>query len=416
MITRSLWVFVHRWAGLAMAAFLIVVGLTGSMLAFFGELNHWLSPELFPEPRPGVHLDAGTLARRAEALVPEARTTSVYLGFAGTAMVRMEPRPGAARNLDFQQMMLDPIDGHELGRRAVGGLPTSLATVIPFVYQLHMNLLLGPTGVWILGIVALVWTLDCFVGFYLTLPVPSRAARNGFFARWRVAWRVKWPASSYRLNFDLHRAGGLWLWAMLLVFAWSSVYFHLNGVYVAATKLLLAYEEPFMNHEAAPAPALKDRKALEWEEAQAIGARLMEEQARSHDFTVDRPNALSYMRARALWLQRAFEPRHRREIRRDHGILRRLFGGVSRPWSPQRRTRRQYADILARGAPHGQSIRSSIQDFRLRARLRHHDAVGHGRLYLAAQAARAKERGHAGARRSRAERRRRTSAGGVIVA
>ncbi|WP_246206955.1 PepSY-associated TM helix domain-containing protein [Methylocystis heyeri] len=301
MITRSLWVVVHRWTGLAMAAFLIVVGLTGSVLAFFGELNHWLSPELFPEPRPGVRLDAGTLARSAEELVPQARTSSVYLGFAGTAMVRMEPRPGAAQKLDFQQLMLDPIDGHELGRREAGGLPTGLATIIPFVYQLHMNLLMGPTGAWILGIVALVWTLDCFNGFYLTLPVPSRAARNGYFARWRPAWMVKWPASSYRLNFDLHRAGGLWLWAMLLVFAWSSVSFHLNGVYAAATRLFLAYEEPLMKHEAEPAPAQKNRKPLGWEEAQAIGVRLMDEQARNHDFKIDRPNALSYMRARGLY-------------------------------------------------------------------------------------------------------------------
>ena len=326
MITRSLWVWLHRWAGLAMAAFLVIVGLTGGMLAFFGELNHWLSPELFPEPRPGVQLDAGTLARRAETLVPQARTTSVYLGFAGTAMVRMEPRPGAARKLGFQQLMLDPIDGHELGRRAVGGLPTSLATFIPFIYQVHMNLLMGPTGAWILGIVALVWTLDCFVGFYLTLPVSSRAARGGFLARWRLAWRVKWPASSYRLNFDLHRAGGLWLWAMLLVFAWSSVSFHLNGVYVAATKLLLAYEEPFMKHEAEPPPAPKDRKPLEWEEAQAIGVRLMEEQARSHDFKIDRPNALSYMRARGLY---GYSVHSSRDIGEKYGATTVFFDAYS---------------------------------------------------------------------------------------
>ena len=30
-------------------------------------------------------------------------------------------------------------------------------------------------------------------------------------------------AASYRVNFDLHRAGGLWLWPLLFVFAWSSV-------------------------------------------------------------------------------------------------------------------------------------------------------------------------------------------------
>ena len=41
---------------------------------------------------------------------------------------------------------------------------------MPFIYSLHFKLALGMTGFWIMGIVALVWTLDCFVGFYLTLP------------------------------------------------------------------------------------------------------------------------------------------------------------------------------------------------------------------------------------------------------
>ncbi len=51
-MTRALFVWLHRWTRLLMAAFLIIVGLTGSLLAFWGELNHWLTPELFPGPRP----------------------------------------------------------------------------------------------------------------------------------------------------------------------------------------------------------------------------------------------------------------------------------------------------------------------------------------------------------------------------
>lgn len=37
--------------------------------------------------------------------------------------------------------------------------------------------------------------------------------------------------SVYKLNFDLYRAGGLWLWVMLFVLAWSSVAFNLKVVY-----------------------------------------------------------------------------------------------------------------------------------------------------------------------------------------
>ena len=43
---RRYCVLVHQWAGLAMAMFLIVVGLTGSVLAFRVELDSWLNLKL----------------------------------------------------------------------------------------------------------------------------------------------------------------------------------------------------------------------------------------------------------------------------------------------------------------------------------------------------------------------------------
>jgi uncharacterized iron-regulated membrane protein len=74
---------------------------------------------------------------------------------------------------------------------------------------------------------------------------PDGPARS-FWARWKPAWLVKTNASTYRLNFDLHRAGGLWLWGVLLVFAWSSVYMNLwDTVYTHATRLVFTYHEPW---------------------------------------------------------------------------------------------------------------------------------------------------------------------------
>jgi uncharacterized iron-regulated membrane protein len=42
---RQLWITTHRWIGLAMTGFLIVVGLTGSVLVFDGELHRRLDPD-----------------------------------------------------------------------------------------------------------------------------------------------------------------------------------------------------------------------------------------------------------------------------------------------------------------------------------------------------------------------------------
>ncbi len=44
---RHFWVLIHRWAGLAMAVFLILVGFTGSLLAFLTELDRAANPRVY---------------------------------------------------------------------------------------------------------------------------------------------------------------------------------------------------------------------------------------------------------------------------------------------------------------------------------------------------------------------------------
>ncbi|MGJ0620155.1 MAG: PepSY-associated TM helix domain-containing protein [Methylocystis sp.] len=297
-MTRGFFVWLHRWAGLAMAGFLILVGLTGSLLAFWLEINHWLTPELYPGPRAGIALDAAALVKRAETLVPGAQARTVYLGYPGSAQIGMAARDGAPP-LDFEFIHLDPIDGHELGRVTWHGLPARKNDIMPFVYSLHMFLAMSGIGEWILGAVALTWTLDCFVGFYLTLPVRGERSRKRFLARWKPSWMVKLKSSFYRVDFDLHRAAGLWLWAMLLVYAWSSVYFTLPNVYTRATQLVLDFEPPYWAQ--AGTPQTDSRPPMEWEAAQANGERLMDEQARAHDFAIERPLALYHLRDKGLY-------------------------------------------------------------------------------------------------------------------
>lgn len=296
---RRLFVWLHRWVGLVTAGFLILVGLTGALLAFYGELSHWIAPEAYP----GLHgetLAPAALARRAESLVPQGRAVAVYLGGeSGAARVTMQAAPGA-EPLGFGAVTLDAVTGEDLGRRGRPGAPPSRAAdIMPFVYSLHYQLAMGSTGAWILGIVALLWTIDCFVAFYLTLPRASPGNSRGYFSRWRPAFLVKLSGSFYRVNFDLHRAGGLWLWAMLLVFAWSSVFFNLNSVYAGVTKLVFDYSPPPWEWPAQP-PRTDALKMLEWEEAQAVGQRLMADEAREHGFAIERADALYYKPAKGL--------------------------------------------------------------------------------------------------------------------
>jgi uncharacterized iron-regulated membrane protein len=298
-MARAFWVRLHRWAGLTMAGFLILVGLTGSLLAFYTELNHWLAPHIWPDAVTGKPLDMAALARQAESLVPDARVNTVYVGYGVTATIGMEAKPGAPP-LDFTRLHLDPVTGRETGRLYQGAIPATLAEIMPFVYILHYKLAMGSVGEWILGIVALIWTVDCFVGFYLTLPLLGKNAGKSYLARWKPAWLIKLSGSFYRVNLDLHRAGGLWLWAMLFIFAWSSVYWNLNGFYAQTTQMLFDYEQPVWARSAPP-QGEEVRKPIDWEEAQATGERLMAEQAREHRFAIERPLALYILRKLGLY-------------------------------------------------------------------------------------------------------------------
>ena len=134
----------------------------------------------------------------------------------------------ALRALVPPEVLIDPWTGVELARRRRGDLSEGLVNLMPFIFGLHFTLQpLIPMGTFVLGIVAVFWTIDCFVGFYLTLPVSF----GGFWRKWRAAWAIKLGAGVYRVNFDLHRASGLRRWPMLFIFAWSSVIYNMGPVY-----------------------------------------------------------------------------------------------------------------------------------------------------------------------------------------
>jgi uncharacterized iron-regulated membrane protein len=290
---RNALILVHRYCGLATAAFLAIGGLTGSLLAYNSELEKLLSPQLFAKPLPGLPpLDLATLAERAGTLVPEGRVIAVEWTEADRMLVafapRTDPATGRSRKLDFTQFFIDPWTGKETGRRIRGDLSQGLVNLMPFLYLMHFTLAAGNTGFWIMRLVAVIWTIDCFIAFYLTLPRSS----GGFFRRWKYAWLIKWRASAFRVNFDLHRASGLWTWPLLFVFAWSSVMMNIRSLYEPVMGALFDYQRPSVVYMTKARH--NDHPRLDWRMALQTGERLMAEQARLKGFNVGQPLELAY--------------------------------------------------------------------------------------------------------------------------
>ena len=299
-MTRRFWVLVHRYAGLYLAGVLIVAGLTGSILAFDAQISRWLNPGLMQVPvqaRP--MLDPFTLRERALAIEPRARINFVPLNnhpgevYYFGLEPRLDPASGRPFDLGYEGLYLNPYTGEEMGReKDIGLWPVNRKNFTRFVFALHYSLAAGETGRWLFGLAALVWTVDCFVGFFLTWPrrQPARVGavpavspvRKAWLARWLPSWRFVWRGRPYRINFNLHRATGLWTWVLLFIFATSSVCFNLPEVYGPVMNRVFLMPDVRGSLPDLPQPA--PDPGLDWREAAIIGERLTAQQATLHGF------------------------------------------------------------------------------------------------------------------------------------
>lgn len=293
-----------------MAAFLVVAGLTGSLLAWYEELDAALNPRFHrirPPAADAVPLDPLVLRQQVAQRYPGAEVLTVWLdlkpdrGQVFYLAGKPDPATGRTEEPTNDEVIVHPYTGEILGARRWGDITQGPGNLMSFVYRLHYPLALDTVGRYLLGIVALLWMIDGFVGACLTLPPRARgaAARRSWLARWRPAWVLRRRAGAYKLTFDLHRAGGLWVWAMLFVLAWSSVSFNLSEVYQPALRWILPTQPDARD---LPAGARDVRPpALDWFAARETGRRWMAEQARKHGFTIHREDWMAYDANRRMY-------------------------------------------------------------------------------------------------------------------
>lgn len=247
MSLRPFFGFLHRWVGLFIASFLFISGLTGAVISWDHELDDLLNPHLMHAGTQGAPQSSLALARQVEARDPRILVTFVPLAAEpGESLAfgvegRVDPATSKPFEPGYNQVFVDPVTGAELGRRNWGAVwPITTETFVSFLYVLHYTLHIPEMwgidhwGLWLLGGVALLWTIDCFIGFYLTLPqrearaqgAMGKGRRRSLFTRWKPAWKIKTSGTAYRINFDIHRAFGLWLWGVLFTVAFTA--FSLN--------------------------------------------------------------------------------------------------------------------------------------------------------------------------------------------
>ena len=240
---RAALVRVHRWLGLGIALFLFVAGLTGALISWDHELDAVLNPRLFvADSGVAAASDAPSQAATSRArggleLAAQLESRDPRLQVIYTPLVavpgetlqmlvapRIESATGKLVQLDFNQVAIDPSTGVVQGRREWGAVSLARENLLPFLYKLHYTMHIPDVrgvqlGIWVMGIVGIVWVLDGIVA--LAISFPSRAA-------WRKSLAFRWGKGGFPLLFDLHRSSGVWLWLLLLVVALTSVSMNLQ--------------------------------------------------------------------------------------------------------------------------------------------------------------------------------------------
>jgi uncharacterized iron-regulated membrane protein len=253
---RPIFVRLHRWFGIGTALFLFMSGLTGSIIAWNEELDAVLNPDFYHARSSAPALSSLDVANRIEAADPRLRITYLPLGVepGRTLQVRVAGRINPATykpyDLDFNQLAIDPASGIIQGRREWGALSVRPLNLLPFIYQLHYTLFLPATGngieigVWLMGIVAIVWLFDSVIALVLAFPS---------FRTWRKSLTFRVSRGGYPLVFDLHRSGGVWVWGLLAVIATTSISMNLEAPVVRPIVSMFSTLTP----EPASNPALR---------------------------------------------------------------------------------------------------------------------------------------------------------------
>ncbi|NGZ83494.1 PepSY domain-containing protein [Duganella aceris] len=213
---KKLWFQLHWFVGITAGTVLIVIGLTGAILAFREQVLDLLNPGVLSVPaQSGPTLTPPQLAQAAKLLRPQERISSiiVYAQPDTTVRVFFAPQPGEQRG---ETIYLHPYTGALLPE-------LHYAEFFEWIESLHRFLLLPrEQGKMVSGTLAF-----CLMGLAL----------SGLYLRWprRVFdWRT-WLTFDTRMKgrsflWGLHSVAGTWVMVIFLMFTFSGVYWAFDPI------------------------------------------------------------------------------------------------------------------------------------------------------------------------------------------
>lgn len=212
----------HWFFGISAGLVLALMGATGALYAFEGEIMSALNPEVLRvEVRDSGILAPAELVSKIEAAA--GKTVSglwVDTQADSAARVFFTPKPGERRG---PMRFFDPYSGELLAE------PSGKA-FFDLMLQLHRFLAMGETGKQITAASTLALVFFCLSGLYLRWP---RQALN-----WRAWLTLDWAKKGRAFNWDLHAVAGTWCLAFYLCASLTGLYWSYGWYRDGMTQLL----------------------------------------------------------------------------------------------------------------------------------------------------------------------------------
>jgi uncharacterized iron-regulated membrane protein len=186
------------YTALLTGLFVVVLGVTGGIMAFEEDLDRIFNPSLFKVTPGPQKVPISQIFDTLKAAFPSQKFNGLRL---------TGNRPDASYTATFKggQVFIDPYSGQIVGQRTV---PTTLGNI----HQLHLRLLLGQPGKNVVNIVSMILVWLVISGIYLWWPLKRST--------------IKFGASLRRVVFDTHYAVGIFSALFLLAAGVTGVVIH----------------------------------------------------------------------------------------------------------------------------------------------------------------------------------------------
>lgn len=227
---RKLWLKVHLWLGLTAGAFLVVIGLTGSILVLWqeidGALNNKLMRVSIPEANAAFRpLDE--IVAAAQSAIPQGARLAYtsYPRNSDEVFVFSYQQPDVkTETADSMNVFVDPYTARVTGKRVFYDGKSYLGNCfIGIVFKLHYALLWKEGGVILVGGIGFLLFISVLTGLIVWWPLTGQ---------WRKALTFKPRSSFERFNFDLHKIFGFNSALVLLTVLISGIYMNLPDQFI----------------------------------------------------------------------------------------------------------------------------------------------------------------------------------------